>query len=144
MSQEEHYRKLENLMHSAPIVGLTGARARIGEGEARIDLQVRKEFHHAAGAMHGAIYFLLLDNAAFFAANSLVTDVFVLTSSFTVYFLRPVTRGSVQAVGRVVHSGSSQMIAESVAHDDRGRQVGRGSGVFVRSGQELTPQMGYE
>jgi len=30
MKHEEHYRKLENLMHSAPIVNLVGARVVIG------------------------------------------------------------------------------------------------------------------
>ena len=65
-------------MHSAQFVQLAGARVSIKKGEAHITLPVRKELYHAAGAMHGALYFLALDNAAFFAANSLVEDVFVL------------------------------------------------------------------
>ena len=71
------------MMHSAPIVKLTGAKVVVTKGEAQITLPVREDFFHAAGAMHGALYFLALDNAAFFAVNSLVEDVFVLTISFT-------------------------------------------------------------
>ena len=90
MMENEHYRKLENMMHSAPIVKLVGARVEISHGQADIILPVNRELFHAAGALHGAMYFLTLDNAAFFAVNSLVEDVFVLTVSFNIYLLRPV------------------------------------------------------
>jgi uncharacterized protein (TIGR00369 family) len=143
MSTPEHYRRLENMMHSAPFIQLTGARVTIREGEAEITLPVRPQFFHAAGAMHGALYFLALDNAAFFAVNSLVEDCFVLTSSFTTYLLRPVTGGVVRASGKVVHRGRTQFIAEAVLWDDRQRQVARASGVFVRSRVPLTPEIGY-
>ena len=35
MLKNEHYRKLENMMHSAPIVKLAGARAEISQGSGR-------------------------------------------------------------------------------------------------------------
>ena len=93
MTNVEHYTKLENMMHSAPFVTMVGARAAIAKGEAQITFTIRRDFHHAAGAMHGALYFFALDNAAFFAVNSLVEDVFVLTTSFTTYITRPVSAG---------------------------------------------------
>ena len=83
-------------MHSAPFVQLTGAKVSIKKGVAQITLPIKKQFHHAAGAMHGALYFLALDNAAFFAVNSLIEDVFVLTTSFTTYITRPVSEGVVK------------------------------------------------
>jgi acyl-coenzyme A thioesterase PaaI-like protein len=97
MSHTDHFTKLENMMHSAPFVKFTGARVKISKGEAKITLTVREDFYHAAGAMHGALYFLALDNAAFFAVNSLVEDVFVLTTSFTTYLTRPVKEGVLKA-----------------------------------------------
>ncbi len=72
MTETDHFRKLENMMHSAPIMRLTGGTVSIARGEARLTLPVREEFFHSAGAMHGALYFLALDNAAFFAVHSLV------------------------------------------------------------------------
>ena len=143
MADETHFRKLENMMHVAPIVRMTGARASIGDGVAEIALDVRPEFFHGAGAMHGALYFLLLDNAAFFAVNSLVDDVFVLTSSFTTYLTRPITRGTVRAHGKVVHRGKTQFIAEAVIVDADGKEAGRANGVFVKSAIPLTPEIGY-
>ena len=47
-----------------------------------IDLTISDKYFHALNAIHGTVYFKLLYDAAFFAANSVVKDVFVLTSSF--------------------------------------------------------------
>lgn len=81
-------RDLENIIYSAPFIKPTGAKVDIDKGKTKIKLPMRNDFHHAAGAMHGTPYSLALDNAAFFDANSLVKDVFVLTTSFTTYITR--------------------------------------------------------
>ncbi len=143
MKNEEHYRKLENMMHSAPIVNLVGARVMIGEGRAEITLPVKRELFHAAGALHGSMYFLAMDNAAFFAVNSLVKEVFVLTATFNIYFLRPVSGGVARAMGRVVNASKNQFVAESVLYDAENREIARGSGVFVKSGIALAQEIGY-
>ena len=46
-------------------------------------------------------YFKLLDDAAFFAVHSIVTDVFVLTTSFNINLIRPVSSGVITAKGKV-------------------------------------------
>lgn len=144
MIERDHYLKLENMMHSAPFIKLTGATVNIGKAAAQITLPIRKDFHHAAGAMHGALYFLALDNAAFFAANSLVEDVFVLTTSFTTYITRPVSEGVVTAFGKVVNMNRSQFIGESVLYDSNEKELARASGIFVRSKIPLTEKIGYK
>ena len=144
MGKSDHFKKLENMMHSAPFVNLTGARVDVDRGKATIRLPVRKEFHHAAGAMHGALYFLALDNAAFFAANSLVEDVFVLTTSFTTYITRPVSEGVVTAHGKVVNQNRTQFICESVLYNAEDREIARASGIFVRSKTPLSEKIGYK
>jgi uncharacterized protein (TIGR00369 family) len=144
METANHFQKLENMMHSAPIVKLTGARVVISRGQAEIMLPVKREFFHAAGALHGAMYFLALDNAAFFAVNSLVEDVFVLTTSFTTYLTRPVSEGHVRAVGKVVNQNRTQFIAEAVLFDSHDKEVGRATGLFVRSRIPLSKEIGYE
>jgi uncharacterized protein (TIGR00369 family) len=143
MGREAHYRKLENMMHSAPLMKLTGARVKIGEGEAEITLPVEEKLCHAAGALHGSMYFLALDNAAYFAANSLEEEFFVLTTSFTTYLTRPVSEGTVRAVGKVVNRNSTQFIAEAVIYDGKDREIGRGNGVFMRSKTVLDESIGY-
>ncbi len=144
MTKEEHYRKLENMMHSAPIVKMAGARVKVSEGCAEITLPVKDDLFHAAGALHGSMYFLALDNAAWFAVNSLVKDVFVLTTTFNIYITRPVSNGMIKAIGRDVNSSKTQFIAESVLYDSNDQEIARGSGVFVKGRIKLAPEIGYK
>jgi uncharacterized protein (TIGR00369 family) len=106
-------------------------------------MPVRNEFYHAARAVHGAIYFRALDDAAFFAANSRVTDVLVLTVSFIVHFTAPVSEGELLALGRVVHESGRLLVAESELRDNAGRLLAKGSGTFIRSRILLTADIGY-
>jgi len=143
MPEESHFRKLENMYLSAPMNQLYEPHLTIGEGTAEIVIPVKESHFHAMGAVHGAVYFKIMDDSAFFAANSLVEDVFVLTTSFNLHLLRPVSSGEMRAVGTVVHQSRSQIIADSVVYDSDGRQISRGTGAFVRSRVALSPEIGY-
>ena len=143
MSSEDHFRKLERMYATAPINAFFAPRLLVGEGRAEVSITVRPDFFHAAKAVHGSVYFKVLDDAAFFAVNSFVTDVFVLTVTYNVYLTRPVTEGAMTATGRVVSRSKSLFIAEAEIVDDRGRTVGRGSGSFMRSAIALSPAVGY-
>ncbi len=133
MTETQHYRSLERMYQAAPINSFYPPSMTVSSGEAVIEIALKPEYHHTAGAVHGSVYFKLLDDAAFFAANSLEKEVFVLTTSFTTYMTRPVVEGTMKAVGRVVNSNRSQWIAESVLYNDEGQEIARGNGIFVRS-----------
>jgi uncharacterized protein (TIGR00369 family) len=142
-ADQEHFRKLERMYVGAAINRYYEPQIEIAEGRADITIQIRPDFFHAAGAIHGSVYFKALDDAAFFAANSTVSDVFVLTVSFTIYFTRPVSKGELRATGTVVHRSRNLVIAEAVAYDSEGHMVARGSGTFMRSQVPLSPAIGY-
>jgi acyl-coenzyme A thioesterase PaaI-like protein len=93
MSSLDHFRRLERMYASAPINAYFAPHLTVSEGRAEVSIPVRPEFFHAAHAVHGSVYFKALDDAAFFAVNSLVNDVFVLTVTYNVYLTRPVTSG---------------------------------------------------
>ena len=139
----EHYRKLEHMYLAAPINTFYSPRISISHGEAEITIPVKPDFFHAADAVHGSVYFKLLDDAAFFAVNSLIGDYFALTASFTTYLLRPISEGMMKATGRVVYAGARSFIAESLVVDGAGKEIARGSGNFVISKIRLTADMGY-
>ena len=139
----EHYRRLENLYLGAPTNAYDRPAIRIGEGECEISIDARPEFHHSAHAVHGSVYFKLLDDAGFFAVNSLVPDVFVLTADFTTHLLRPVVEGRMVAKGRLIQSGARQSLGEAQLFDHRGNLIGHGVGTYVRSKIALTPEVGY-
>lgn len=139
----EHHRKLERMYESAPVSRWYGVRIAIEDGRAEVRVVARPEFLHAAGAVHGSVYFRLLDDAAFFAANSRVEDTFVLTVSFTVHFAKPVVDGELVAAGKVLQGGGRLFFAESELRDARGELLGKGSGVFSRSSIPLSAEVGY-
>ena len=139
----DHYHRLERLYASAPVTQWFGTSIQIEDGRAEVRVSARPEFHHAANAVHGSVYFRLLDDASFFAVSSRVTDVFVLTVSFTVHLLRPVADGELRAVGHVIHGGGRLFVAESQLMDQEGRLIGHGSGVFSRSSIRLDRSIGY-
>ena len=99
---------------------------------------------HGGGALHGSAYFKALDDAAYFAVNSLVDDCFVLTVSFNIYLLRPVVEGQLRAEGRVTSATRSLFVADAVLYLGEDTQVARGSGTFQRSHVPLTDVETYE
>ena len=141
---ELHYRALERLYDSAPVNALFASRLEIaGEGRSRIAFTVGREVFHAAGAAHGTIYFKMLDDAAFYAANSLATDRFLLTTSFNLHFTKPVRDGEVVAEGRWVSGRKRVFVAEARLVDSEGEEIGRGTGTFMRSRIALSSLPGY-
>jgi uncharacterized protein (TIGR00369 family) len=139
-----HYRALEALYASAPINGLFDSRLEIvGEGHARIRFTVDERLHHAAGAAHGTVYFKMLDDVAFYAANSMVSDRFLLTTGFTLHFTKPIRAGEVTAEGRWISGKRRVFIAESHLIVAEGDEIGRGTGTFMRSHIALSGLPGY-
>lgn len=139
-----HWRALEGLYNSAPINKLfDSALTILGEGRTRIAFQVDERHYHAAGAAHGTIYFKMLDDAAFYAANTLVTDRFLLTTSFNLHFSRPVKKGPMIAEGRWISGRRRVLVAEARLIDGEGEEIGRGTGTFMRSRMALSGLDGY-
>jgi uncharacterized protein (TIGR00369 family) len=116
---------------------------RVAEGEAEVRIEVDPKYFHAAGTVHGVVYFKAMDDAAFFAANSVVEDVFVLTTSFNLHLLRPVKEGTLIAKGKLVSVTRNLLIADAELKDDQGRLVGRGTGSFMKSKMLLANVPGY-
>ena len=144
MIDDKHFRKLENMYHQAPCNEYFQPKLNVQKGEAKIEIPVKAHFFHAAGAVHGSTCFKALDDAAFFSANSLVDNVFVLTSNFTVYFIRPISEGKLHATGKVVHVTRNRLVAESLLYDSKHKEIARGVGTFVKSSIALTPEIGYK
>lgn len=143
MENQEHYSRLESMYQAAPINQIYQPVMTVSEGEAVIEIEIGEQYHHSAGGVHGSVYFKMLDDAAFFAANSLESKVFVLTTSFTTYLTRTVSEGKMKAVGKVANKNNSQFIVESIVYDEQKREIGRGNGIFVRGKFPLVQARGY-
>ncbi|MDB5713120.1 MAG: PaaI family thioesterase [Sphingomonadales bacterium] len=139
-----HHRALESLYRSAPINTLFPSTLHIVEdGFARISFEVGLEHYHAAGAVHGTAYFKMLDDAAFYAVNSLVTDRFILTTAFNLLFTKPLKAGIITAEGRWISGQRRVFVADARLIDSDGEEAARGTGTFMRSNIPLSTLPGY-
>ena len=142
--EEAHFRALESLYAAAPINRLFESRLEIpSPGVARIHFTIDERHFHAGGAAHGTSYFKMLDDAAFYAANSLVTDRFLLTTAFNLLFTKPLKAGPVIAEGRWVSGQRRVFVAEARLIDREGEEAARGTGTFMRSRIPLAGLPGY-
>jgi uncharacterized protein (TIGR00369 family) len=141
---EAHFRALEALYRSAPINRLFRSElAILEEGFAQIRFEVEEASFHAGGAAHGTIYFKMMDDAAFYACNSLVSDRFLLTTAFNLNFTRPLKSGPVVAEGRWASGRRRVFVADARLMDSEGEVAARGTGTFMRSHIALSGLDGY-
>ena len=75
----------------------------------------------------------MLDDAAFYAANSLVSDRFLLTTAFNLHFTKPMRVGEARAEGRWISGKRRVFVAEARIVDSEGEECARGTGTFLRS-----------
>ena len=146
MSETEHFRRLERMYLSAPVNKeiYKGITLVVSPERAELTLQVEPKFFHAANATHGSVYFKMLDDAAFFAVNSVVQETFVYTVSFNIQLLRPVAEGIIKSVGELKFKSTNLFIADSALYDENNKLIGRGSGNFMKSKIALTEEIGYK
>lgn len=85
----------------------------------------------------------MLDDAAFYAANSLVSDRFLLTTGFNLLFTKPMTGGRVTAEGRWISGQRRVFVAEARLIAPDGKEAARGTGTFMRSRIALSSLDGY-
>jgi uncharacterized protein (TIGR00369 family) len=139
-----HFRALEALYRSAPInAGFKSDIEIVEEGYARIRFVIDPAHFHAAGAAHGTLYFKMMDDAAFYACNSKVSDRFLLTTAFNLVFSRPMRSGEAIVEGRWISGRRRVLIGEARLIDGGGEEAARGTGTFMRSHIALSGLPGY-
>lgn len=139
-----HFRALERLYRAAPVNGGFQSELEIVQpGLARIRFAVDPAHFHAAGAAHGTLYFKMMDDAAFYACNSTVSDRFLLTTGFNLVFSRPLKGGEAVVEGRWISGRRRVLIGEARLLDEKGEEAARGTGTFMRSHIVLSGLAGY-
>lgn len=142
----EHYRKLERMYLDSNMNTqlYETTEIKIDDEVAEIKLTIDSKYFHALGAIHGSVYFKLLDDAAFFAVSSIVKDAFVLTTSYNINITRPVSEGVITATGKLKFKSRNLFVAESSLMDEKGREIAFGTGNFAKSRIPLTEEIGYK
>lgn len=115
----------------------------VEDGEATITLDVTPDYFHALEATHGSVYFKLLDDSAYFAANSRETNVFLLTAEFNIKLRRPFNGGLLIAKGKIKSDDGTRFVASAILENEAGKLIAEGEGIFARSKITLSPDIGY-
>lgn len=145
MDKINHYKKLENIYLKANINTdlYSTTTVKIEEGYSEVGLTISKKYFHALGAIHGSIYFKLLDDASFWSVNSVVHDYFCLTTSFNIQLLKPVSSGKLLAKGKLKFKSKNIFHAKSYLYNEDGDEIAFGTGSFCKSKILLSSDIGY-
>lgn len=144
MEMNEHYKRLQRVYASAPIVRFYNTSyIRFTDENTVATLQVEAKYFHAQKAMHGSVYFRMLDDAAYFASAAKEPDFFLVTKTFTTNLLRPVSKGKIRAVGTVTGEVENGYTAKAELFDENDLLLATGNGEFVRTGTHWTKVFGY-
>jgi uncharacterized protein (TIGR00369 family) len=132
------FQHLETMYLNAPFQKLyPGTTIQIAAGRAEISLDINNRYHHAAQAMHGSVYFRLLDDACYFAALSADPTYFLLTKTFEINFIRPFKKGKVFATGLLMGRTLEGYRAKGELKDNRGKLLAKGEGLFLPGNHKL-------
>ncbi|MET8682696.1 PaaI family thioesterase [Streptomyces sp. NPDC004732] len=100
----------QKVLEAQPFSRLVRARVtRFGEGAATLEIGIRAELHQQNGFLHGGVLAYAADNSITFAAGTTLGPA-VLTSGFSIQYVRPATGVALVARAAVVHSGRRQAV----------------------------------
>lgn len=100
----------QKVLDSQPFSRLLGARiTAFADGRAVLEVDIREELRQQNGYLHGGVLAYAADNSITFAAGTTLGPA-VLTSGFSVQYIRPATGVTLVARASVVHSGRRQAV----------------------------------
>ncbi|NOQ75045.1 MAG: hotdog fold thioesterase [Crocinitomix sp.] len=139
-----HFDRLIKMYAKAPIhTFYKDITLEVTDKESTVTLPIRPDFFHGGMSTHGSVYFKLLDDAAYFACQSVIEDYFIVTTNFNISLLRPITKGTVTAIGKMDFNSQQLFTAAAELFDERGRLCGKGQGQFMKSKLSLSAVEDY-
>ena len=139
-----HCRRLESMYLSAPCNEYYEPGIRVSEGEAEVVMPLQEKLLDAAGFVHASVLHRAMNDAALFAASSVVPKELMASTDFNIQVNRTIAKGQLIARGRLIGCSDDQCLAEAVVVDGEGVELGRGTGTFVKTEIPLSADLGYE
>lgn len=100
----------QKVLDRQPFSRLLGARiTAFGGGAAVLEVDIREELRQQNGFLHGGVLAYAADNAITFAGGAALGPA-VLTSGFSIQYVRPATGATLIARAVVVHGGRRQAV----------------------------------
>ncbi|MBO2534233.1 PaaI family thioesterase [Rummeliibacillus suwonensis] len=98
-------------------------------GVAEIALNYREDLTNVVGTLHGGVFMTALDTVMGIATHTLGFDQ-VITIQMETRFLKPITKGRIQAIGRVISQTRSTIILEGRLYDEDQELAGFATATF--------------
>ena len=132
---DTHFKKLEKIYLNARLNKsiYSNTEIIISKNYSEIKMPIKENYFHALEAIHGSVYFKMLDDAAFFSAQSVVEDYMLLTASFNITFKMPVSNGYIKSIGTLCSVSKKELTAESKMYNSKNELVAFGNGIFKKS-----------
>lgn len=99
------------------------------DGIAEIAFNYREDLTNVVGTLHGGVFMAALDTVMGIATHTLGFDK-VVTIQMETRFLKPITNGRIQALGRVISQTRSTIILEGRLYDEEQELVGFATATF--------------
>lgn len=98
-----------------------------------LEMEIKAEHLHAAGNVHGGVYLSLLDTVISRATRELVDDEsYVPTLCIHASFFRPVNKGRIRAIAKVVNQSRRFFHVQGELFDDSEKLLAQGSATMFR------------
>ena len=105
----------------------------VSSGTATLGLNLRKELMQNHGVVHGGAIASLIDSATAFAIISLLAPKEkVTTVDLTISYLRPLTRGRITAVAKVVRAGRRLLVVSAEVMDNNGKLAATALSTYIK------------
>ena len=107
--------------------------ADISKGAATLGLEIRKELTQNHGVVHGGAIASIIDTAMAFAIITLLAPrEQVTTVDLTISYLRPLTKGRVTAVAKVVRAGRRLFVVSAEVFGDDGKLATTALSTYIK------------
>jgi len=102
-------------------------------GAATLGLEIRKDLMQNHGVVHGGAIASLIDTATAFAIIPLLNpEERVTTVDLTISYLRPITKGRVTALARVVRAGRRLFVVSAEVKDADGKLAATALSTYIK------------
>ncbi|TVX94800.1 PaaI family thioesterase [Cohnella terricola] len=104
----------------------------VSENNSVISLQINPEIHtNSHATTHGGIYASLLDSVMGLTIKSLESNP-VVTTQLSIHFLSSASKGTITAIGKVVHRTNSTFTTQGEVKDQEGNLLAYSTASFLK------------
>ena len=127
-------KRISKALDDVPYAKLLGIKlAEVDSGTATLKMPVRKQLTQNHGVVHGGAMASLIDSATAFAIISLLEPhEKVTTVDLTISYLRPVTKGTLNCVAKVLRSGRRLLVVSAEVFDGTQKLVATALSTYIR------------